>query len=316
MEDRALNDLDNEIAEMEKAFSGTPKEESTEPEKESPRAQDNPKEPTVDPVIVPEVSKLQEDLSIAQKRYNNYKGSTDITIRDLRNELHDLRSQVSNLQSENAQLKISTEPSKDVSSYFSDEDREILGETAVEALDRSVKEIVDSKVTPLKEQLEKERKEKEEARKRQAEVRMQETQSLFVTKLKSIVPDYENILGNKEFFTWIEDIDPYSGYTRKNLFTRAESDGDVGRVASFFNEFKALSKSKESALEEHVVPSGVTGNVPVGEEKPEFQINEKFIDKFYNDLSRGDLKYKGKKGRELAERTEAAIDKWVTNQFR
>lgn len=313
MRDRALTDLDTEIEEMERAISTPIKEPTQEPETK----QSKEEEPIAQSVITPDSNKLQQELETAQKRFNNYKGSTDVTIRNLRNELETLRSQVTNLHSENANLKQSKSPSKSVSSYFSQEDREILGETTVEALDKSVNDIVNSKVSPLQEELKRERLSKIEANKREAKRIRKESQELFEHKLSQAVPDYQEILSDKGFrLGWIKDIDPLSGRSREDLFMRAEREGDVGRIALFFNEYRALTSTKISALEEHVVPTGVTGDTPPAKGQAESQINEQFIDKFYEDLSRGNIKYKGKKGRELAEKIEGQIDRWVQDQFR
>lgn len=310
MEDRAINDLDAEIAEMEKTLS-TPTEEPTEStEVEEPKLETE----STDKVI----AQLRKELAASNKRFNNYKPRTDITIRDLRNELLNLRSEITNLQAENAKLKADSTPIKNVGSYFSEEEREILGETTVEALDRSVKDIVDSKVAPLQKQLELERKEKLELIKARKANAANEARENFANQLRAVVPDFEDIIGNKDFrLRWIKEVDPMSGITREQLFTRAESDGDISRVASFFKDYKKETKSGAETLEEHVTPAGVSGDTSAvsNTSSSEFDINERFIDKFYDDLTKGSNKYKGKKGQELARRTEAAIDQWVSAQF-
>lgn len=308
---RAMNDLDAEIAEMEKELN-TPTEESIESTEVGIAPVQEPTVPT-DTVI----ADLQRQLDTANKRYNNFKPSTDITIRDLRNELNSLRSQVTNLHTENSKLKSAATPTKDMASYFSLEDREILGETAVEALDKSVKDIVDAKVNPLQEQLKLEREDKQRMMAQERANAAQAAMNDFSTKLSAVVPEFQEIVGNDDFrLRWIKEIDPMSGYLRETLFTNAEKEGDVGRVASFFIDYKNATAVKHNALEEHMVPTGVTGNAPVvTQSSGEFQITEKFIDKFYDDLARGSNEYKGKKGRDLAMRTEAAIDQFISNQF-
>lgn len=309
MEDRAMVDLDKEIEELEQALSTPQEEEPTEPVKTK---EIKVEEPTPQ-VIAPD---LQKDLDTSIKRYNNYKASTDITIRNQRQELAEMKETVANLLTQVANLKTQKVEERKVASYFSDEDKEILGESTIDSIDKSLKDVVNSKVAPLEQQLAMERQQNRERIKRERAALEEAKRQEFSNKLYTVVPDFQKIIADSKFrVDYMNEVDPYSGRTRRDLFNRAETEGDVMRVASFFTDYKAQFVAKNKALEEHVVPTGVTGNISATEAKPEFQISEKFIDKFYDDLARGSNEYKGKKGRAKAEKIEAAIDKWVSNQF-
>lgn len=303
-ETRAMEGLDKEIEEME-SFLSAP-QESTENEESIVEKE----EPTK--VITP----LEKDLEAATHRFNKYKGSTDKTIYELRTELTRAKELAVNLRNEIQELKSKSIPAiedKSITSYLSKEDQEILGETAVQGLDKSIKEMVNSQVTPLKSRLDQEAKYRKNAEKQKVEELEMQRHNQFVSRLASIVPDYDKIVSLPDFRNkYLKGLDEYSGVQRERLFIAAEKDGDVGRVASFFTDYKRFLKGKENILEESITPTGIPAS-EVREETPKWKITPAFIDKFYKDVSKGAKEYKGARGRALAQEIEAAIDEFISN---
>lgn len=291
-------DLEKEIEEMEKEFFNTPTNE--EPIEEQP-------EVTTKPLEAPIIQEPQVDPW--EKRFKNYKASTDLTIRDLRSELASFKHKYANLQdSYSEMLKKIQESPTNTSSIFSEEEIEVLGEPAVNAINKGVNELLEKKVKPLQEEVLKNRKELAERERKEAQSIAQSNYERFLSKLVSKVPDAEKINVEPGFLEYMEGVDEDSGYQRKYLFRQAEQALDVSRIASFFKEYKSLTSKNEEVLQKAITPSGVKGGESsvTQREKADPIITKAFIDKFYNDYQRG--KYRGKEGMAEADRIERMID--------
>ena len=301
-------ELDREIEELEAQIFGTPGQEPTEESNEEAEVILNEVEPTVAEVITPTES---DELKQAQKRFNNYKASTDLTIRDLRQELAQAKSKFGNLQIEYSKLIQKINAEAPTTSIFSEEDVEILGEPAVNALNKGVNEILEKKIKPLQDEVTKSRKELADREIKDAEAMAMKSYNKFITKLGEIVPDFQEVNVSKGFLEYMDEPDELSGYPRKHLFTRAEQALDVERIASFFTNYKKrLGPSKTEVLESAITPTGVPGTSPVAsKDKETLVVTRGFIDKFYDDYNRG--KYRGKDGQKEATRIEKIIEKAV-----
>lgn len=235
-----------------------------------------------------------------KKRYSTYKASSDATIYSLRQEIvraaattDELRKKVNSLQ----KLMSDKQPDS-FTSAFSEEDMNIFGEDAV----NSMKRATESMVAPLKQELAEAR---EKLRMREAtdvQNHAVQAKTTFLNKLANAVPDYAEIDVDPKFAEWVNDIDMNSGFSRLQLFKNAEANGDVGRVASFMNEFKALHK-KRNPLDSKITPTS-SQQARETNVAPE-QITPEYVNKFYDDYAKG--KYRGKE--KLAQEIETKIDK-------
>lgn len=288
-------------------------------EKELFNTQSEPVENTTESVVQPtptpndEIEKLKEELAVAVKRFNNYKGSTDTTIHDLRTQLASTKQQHASLQQEYSKLvreknELLEKSARD--NIFSDEDKDILGETAIESISKGMEKILDSKVKPLEQELQKSkealiRKEKEEASKI-----AKQAYNKFLERLGKQIPNFASINVDKGFMAFLKEVDEVSGFTKEYLFTKAEEALDAGRVATFFEEYLKRVNPSKAILDNNLTPvAGSSTTKPVAPQTETKVIDRKFIDNFYDDLIRG--KYKGKKGREEADRIEAMIERAV-----
>jgi len=303
-----MQDLDKEIEDLENEIFGTPEEPTEDTIIEEPS----------EPIV--EAPKVSDDSNTEAKRFNNYKASTDITIRDLRSDLANSKLKYANLQKEYSNilqrltaLESSANNSKKI---FSEEEIDILGEPAANALDKGVRDILDAKMKPLQEELERTRRDNAEREAREANRIIKSNYDTFISNLAKVVPKYEEINVSPGFLKYMKEPDEYSGVPREYLFKKAEESLDVGRIASFFIDYSksiAPPKSNEEILSEAVTPTGSQGSTNTthnnSNDSDSIIIDHKFIDKFYDDFSRG--KYKSKKGREEARRIEDMIDKAV-----
>lgn len=304
-------DLDQEIEALEKELFGTPGEESTEDDLNLESLETEVKEEVV--VEAPKVEEKSQVEAELQKRFNNYKASTDITIRDLRADLATSKMKYATLQKSYSELsqKVSELETKSSKKIFSEEEVDILGEPAANALDKGVRDILEAKLKPLQEELARSKKEAAEREMREAQQLIKQDYDTFITKLGRVVPDYEEINVSPGFLKFMKEPDEYSGVTREHLFMKAEQSLDVGRIASFLNDYKKTIAPVNGTkiLEESITPTGKPGltSDPGGSKDP--VITYAFIDKYYDDFNRG--KYKTKAGREKALKIEAMIDRAV-----
>lgn len=292
-------DLEKEIEEMEKEFFNT----SDNQEPAEKLEQEIKLEPKPEPVII------EQQPDPWEKRFKNYKASTDLTIRDLRAELASFKHKYANLQDAYSELlKKNQELPTNTSSIFSEEEIEVLGEPAVNAINKGVTELLDKKVKPLQEEVLKNRKELAERERKEAQLIAQASYEKFLGKIIAKVPDAEKVNVEPGFLEYMEGVDEDSGYQRKYLFRQAEQALDVSRIVSFFNEYKSLTSKNEEVLQKAITPSGVKGGETslTHKEKADPIITRAFIDKFYNDFQRG--KYRGKEGAAEAARIERLID--------
>lgn len=301
-------ELDREIEELEAQIFGTPGQESTEESNEEAEVTTEEVQSTVAEVITLTES---EELKLAQKRFNNYKASTDLTIRDLRQELANTKTRLGNLQIEYSKLLEKATANTPATSIFSEEDVEILGEPAVNALNKGVNDILEKKIKPLQDEVNKSRKELADREVKDAQSMAMESYNKFITKLGEVVPDFQEVNVSKGFLEYMDEPDEMSGYPRKHLFTRAEQALDVERIASFFTNYKKkLGPTRSDVLESAITPTGVQGSGPAtSKEKETLVVTRGFIDKFYDDYNRG--KYRSKDGQKEAARLERIIEKAV-----
>lgn len=295
-------DLDRDIEELEKEIFGTQEVESIEEEE----------------VHEDEVVSVQEETPIQpevdwEKRFKNYKASTDLTIHDLRSELAKFKSKLSTLQVEHSNLVQSYQEKAASSgkSFFSEEDVDILGEPAVNAINKGVEELINSRVKPLQDEVARSRKDLAEREASEAKTFAKTNYDKFLSKLAKVVPDYADLNVSPGFLEYMKEVDEVSEYPRSYLFEKAESALDVQRISSFFLDYKNKKEGKKKPLEKAITPSGVYGESKQkgNNTNEDVVITRAYIDKFYNDFNRG--KYKGDAGRKEATRIEAMIDKAV-----
>lgn len=297
-------DLDQEIEALENEIFGTPGEEPIE-ENQEQNSPNKVKEPVV----------AEGPTEAEVKRFNNYKASTDITIRDLRSDLVSSKNKYANLQkgyNDLHQRLAALESTSSSKKMFSEEEIDILGEPAANALDKGVRDILDAKMKPLQEELARSRQDTADRELRDAQQMIKKDYDSFLTNLGKAVPDYATLNVSEGFLQYMKEADEYSGVLREHLFKKAEEALDVGRIASFFIDYKkshAIPLSNTEILENAVTPTGKAGSPNETGEERDVVITYKYIDKFYDDYTRG--KYKTKKGRDEAAKIEAMIDRAV-----
>lgn len=122
----------------------------------------------------------------------------------------------------------------------------------------------------------------------------------FWADLQSVVPDWQDINTNKDFQSWLLEVDPLTGVTRQTYLDDAQRNLDVRRVATFFDIWKDVNgsgahKHREaqisSELERQVSPgkARTVAQTPQGSDKT---YTPEDIRVFFSDVQKG--KYRGR----------------------
>lgn len=322
--------LEREIEEMEQALLGNPEEPVEEPsetqesqtleaeetavetETETEVSESAPEAITPDPEdVAGEATKAKRNDW--KKRYINYKASTDSTIHQQRQEIislteanlnmskqiDELAKQVANLSSNEVKIE----------DLISDEQREIIGEETLDALQKLQKASVDKQVAPLKAELEAERVRKLEAAQSKLSTDKETIRLQFISRLAQVVPDYAEIDSNPQFINWMDEADEDSGLTRRYIFKQAQGLGDVGRVAGFMKEFKRITSQPAKALESKISPKKSSASQPTNQQSSQEPTiwTQAGIDAFYNDRIRGRFRGTEKEAQAIEREIDLAI---------
>lgn len=297
-----MDRLDQEIKELEDALAGDTTEQSTvaevEPEvspSEVVSATEEPSEPAE-----PQQKRKYTDW---KKRYTELRSHHDSLVYELRSEVASTKERNVALNTKNIEMSDVLSKQASSKSPLSAEERDVLGEDAINALTK----MTDQATQPLRDQLANEQALRVKAEKQDAAKAKAAVTNTFLSRLGNLVPDYAELDVDPQFGKWMEQQDEASGYARKVLFKRAEANGDVGRVAEFFHNFKnGIPATKADPLERHVTPTGSAASVqtqPTSEDNK--IISWAHVNKFYDDAARGKYKHNMSAFR----KEEAIIDK-------
>lgn len=317
-------------AEEKKIFGGNPDE--AEAQAPAPRANDDdvqgqaddsaadvraaigrkPEDLTDDSAAAKDAQKPQSDW---EERFKSFKQMADATIHGLRQEKLLLQEDVQSLKVQMAELagKISEAQDKklDITSLFSEEERNLIGEETIKGIEKAVLTTLDSTVNPLKTQLEKERQEREKAEARQVQNARAQSDKEFIDKLNAMVPDLMKIDRDPKFIQWMAGPDTASGVPRERLFKVAQRAGDVHRVAGFFLEYaKLTAPKKDEKMEKKITPSNQAAAPKTSDEnKKPRMLTMKQIDQFYDDVVRGKYRHKPKEQDRMEKLIDATLRK-------
>jgi hypothetical protein len=266
---------------------------------------DDPAEPEV-------TATPQSDQPDWKKRFINFKASADATIAGLRRENISLREEVQ--RQAKAQLELSkrvddlskgaNDPYKEL---FTQEERDIIGDETLAALQKANDAALNSRLKPIQDQLEKERKLRQDQEAKALARDKENLSTTFLQRLGTLVPGYQKIDTNPQFHEWMKGVDTASGFPRVHIFKTAQANMDVGRVADFFLQFQAASKPKDKLGKKVTPMSGGNAGAPEGKPKAPV-ITQAFIDKFYEASIRGD--YRGR------QKEQQAIEKMIDDHLR
>lgn len=124
---------------------------------------------------------------------------------------------------------------------------------------------------------------------------------LFYRQLAEEVPDWEEINVSPQFLEWLKQVDPYSGMTKHELLIKAFQEGDAGRVARFFKDFKAEVAPEPPAKpnERNVVPpQGKASSSTPGRVSGKIY-KQSDVEEFYRQVALGNIPKEQAKAKEM-----------------
>ena len=271
MGNKLTDKLDAEIAELERLQY--PQEAEGKPGDPVVAGQSAPEADPLTPESVPttidplapqsqteQPSQKKERVSW-KKRYINLKQYHDTSRQQDRLQISQLLTQVTELQRELIDVKTkyaasvaSVQPS--ISDLATPEELNVLGEEGVSSIDKLTRKAIESATAPLQEELANLQAQRLNDQQSKANNMAQESYNHFLTNLANLVPDYDVLDADPKFEQFLLQPDPSSGRIKKELFKQAEANGDVGRVAYFFQEFKKVVNPNQQKLAQAVTPVG------------------------------------------------------------
>jgi len=171
-----------------------------------------------------------EDPAVWKQRYLSLRG---LFNRRLEESTADLRTRISALEQENTQLKSSSATSSDEGESVGDKlnllkDR--YGDEFAEAVSEMFSTELSAQLGPLKRDVD--------------EFRAENSKAKFATKMSELCPEWPEINVSPDFAEWLEEFDPISARSYRELLMEAFNAGNAGRTAAIFNIYKTNSIAK------------------------------------------------------------------------
>lgn len=246
----AQDEIDNLLNEVE------PKPEA-EPKPTADVTELHPKPEGGDPDPTPEVKPERTDW---KQKYAVLKGKYDAEVPRLSQDLREYKDRVTALEDKMAEVAtqaVAVEETPEVRADFTAEEIADYGEDLLDVIGRKARSIVESEYRP---QISKLQGEVSQLSTQLGETGQKvgkfETNEVFA-QLDSTVKDWRAINVDPEFHGWLDQIDPFSGETRKDLLLKAFNRKNAQQVRAFFDKY-----TQENAA---VVPPTPTDPDPSGQ---------------------------------------------------
>jgi len=237
-----------------------------------------PAEPAKEPTSV-DAPVAQEDTTW-ESRYKSLRGKYDAEVPRLAAGNRELTARLQSIEKEIEAVKAAKATPRE--SLVKPEEIQEFGEPLVDLIRRAARDEASSKdaeIQALHSKLER------------FEASSTKTQEIdFYERLRTSVPDWEELNRNEGFLKWLSEYDELTEVQRQDSLDDAVRNNDAMRAARFFNKWKEMSGKQAAAasksMESQVVPSTSTVSTPPPGKKiwtrPEIQ-------NFYEKARRGDI---------------------------
>lgn len=293
-----------ELAPGDEPGSGEGETPSPDPEPSNPSSGEGEAPPETPPESVAPESAPPEGEETWEQKYRSLQGKysaevprLNAEVRRLNEVLQERDEQIRSLE-EKLQAAPQSAKSAGGDTEAAIEDlRKVYGDELANSIQEEVNAVwrkVDERVSSLEREHQKVREEQQSS-----------TQQAFYRQLSERVPDFLEINEDRRFHEWLEQVDPLSGETRQTLLNRAENAMDAGRVAAFFEQWKAATKTHEERPREPspAPQKGRTGETPSG--KPLWSRAD--IKRFYDEKREGKYRTNPEKARRIEQEIHQAI---------
>jgi len=266
--------------------------------------------PEATPIEAPEATATK--LAELDKRFRNYKASTDKTIFELRQEKANLTGDLAKALEEVSSLRDRLEghEAENVEYPFTEEDEKVVGPEAMEIFKRTFKESLKNANAGKA----KERKAKDEDRinrlKQAANAEPSETpRDRFIADLTWETPNWQETLNDPKFREFLKQTNAY-GVTHDESFRMAEKTNKVAPVVGIFKAYEQFLVDEDPLAEHRSPEPGASGQPNVNQPQNETKrYTPQEITQFYIDKNNGVYSI------EEAAKMESEIDSQVQGWF-
>lgn len=297
---RQVKEANDMMEELKKPPESVEQEEpQQEPEAQAAPEPEQELQERPEEVAAPEPQRddFEQKYRVLQGKYNAEVPRLNTQLRSLK---EDLQAAMARIQQLEKPKKGATSEVKQITeSLISDEEIEDYGPDFIDLVGRKAQEIANRTVADLNKKISELSEQLNGVR---TTVR-QTDHDRFLSQLDKRVENWRTINEDKRFLDWLDEPDVYAGTERGRLLREAYQNGDVERVAAFFNGFlkenAAVSDSAPNrpqgdtskvSMNSLVAPGKQRGSTTDGARNQKRIWTEAEINQFYSDVNRGRYK--------------------------
>ena len=251
-----------------------------------------------------DIEALQKDLDLERQRNASLKGRIDSQLKQANSENKELKDSLAEMKSQLEELKnVNKVPGS--KRHISEQEAEELGDDVLDIQSRVIKGTLEEELESGKikeyvnELINKSLKAQQEK-----QVPVVDTTS-FWNNVEQYYPGAKSLNSTDTgWFSFLELYDTNSGLKNRDVGANAINNGDVATLVDLLKAYKPIGSVSVNEASVTTKPETTAHAKQVTQpEQPRF--TKKGVQLFYRDLADG--RFKGKKGREEAERIEAQI---------
>ena len=298
---QALEQLEKAEAQLKELQNTTQVVEEAEGNDEALSSQ-NEETKEVSPQI--NIEALQQDLDLERQRNASLKGRIDSQLKQANSENKELKDSLAEMKSQLEELKnVNKVPGS--KRHISEQEAEELGDDVLDIQSRVIKGTLEEELESGKikeyvnELINKSLKTQQEN-----QVPVIDTNS-FWNNVEQYYPGAKSLNSTDTgWFSFLELYDTNSGLKNRDVGANAINNGDVATLVDLLKAYKPIGSVSVNEASVTTKPE-TTAHAKQIEQPEEPRFTKKGVQLFYRDLADG--RFKGKKGREEAEKIEAQI---------
>ena len=298
---QALEQLEKAEAQLKELQNTTQVVEEAEGNDEALSSQ-NEETKEVSPQI--NIEALQQDLDLERQRNASLKGRIDSQLKQANSENKELKDSLAEMKSQLEELKnVNKVPGS--KRHISEQEAEELGDDVLDIQSRVIKGTLEEELESGKikeyvnELINKSLKTQQEN-----QVPVIDTNS-FWNNVEQYYPGAKSLNSTDTgWFSFLELYDTNSGLKNRDVGANAINNGDVATLVDLLKAYKPIGSVSVNEASVTTKPE-TTAHAKQIEQPEEPRFTKKGVQLFYKDLADG--RFKGKKGREEAEKIEAQI---------
>ena len=250
------------------------------------------------------IEALQQDLDLERQRNASLKGRIDSQLKQANSENKELKDSLAEMKSQLEELKnVNKVPGS--KRHISEQEAEELGDDVLDIQSRVIKGTLEEELESGKikeyvnELINKSLKTQQEN-----QVPVIDTNS-FWNNVEQYYPGAKSLNSTDTgWFSFLELYDTNSGLKNRDVGANAINNGDVATLVDLLKAYKPIGSVSVNEASVTTKPE-TTAHAKQIEQPEEPRFTKKGVQLFYRDLADG--RFKGKKGREEAEKIEAQI---------